>query len=543
MGRLPAYYEVGNYGDGREGYAYAYVEATAERGNPRSVLEALETFHKRWSMLHVGPLKGEILDDAVRQAALSRMQEEQRSEDRKRDLPDEQRVQHRRKFVALEVGGYIGYSAVRMAKTLLELTDDTMNSSEKQESSSRPFLVVSLERNAENASYARKIVEFAGVHDCVKVIQGSLQRDEQEEEEAPGSPLPELELPGDDEDEGSCFKINMNPELREYLMAVDKEEDDETTPLRICPCAMTMRGAALNFDEDTRSQANGQQRTSLQTSGRTVVTTVAPSAADQQALDTLAVLNSDLRPVDVARREVRALQMALEAQKLSLQKNATPLRTNPCTTTPEISSSRASTFRGVSPSTSPSTTTATSSSSTPLNNTSTSSSSSYRLAGVNLLFLDHQKARYCRDLKMLEAWDVVQAGTFVVADNVASKDHLANRAKAVARGKRKGPCRCVNRACDLLHHVGYYDGSKKVKEEIKEAECVRGSTEDHRGEDFYEGRCTFVKMLQDAEKASKNVESTRTIPLSTSSNASQYESMVYAPEGSEDGICVALRIR
>ncbi|CAD7953443.1 unnamed protein product, partial [Amoebophrya sp. A25] len=90
------------------------------------------------------------------------------------------------------------------------------------------------------------------------------------------------------------------------------------------PGTTTMRGAALNFDEDTRGQANVQQRTSLQTS-RSVVTTVAPSSADQQALDALAVLNADLTRVDVARREVRALQMGLEAQKLSLQKNATEL--------------------------------------------------------------------------------------------------------------------------------------------------------------------------------------------------------------------------
>jgi len=85
---------------------------------------------------------------------------------------------------------------------------------------------------------------------------------------------------------------------------------------------------------------------------------------------------------------------------------------------------------------------------------SSSSSSELGVAPFDLVFLDHRKPFYLRDLKLLRAARVVDPNTTtVIADNVAPREHLRNRAEAVARGKRRGPCVCSNKACDFLEHV------------------------------------------------------------------------------------------
>ncbi|VEU37303.1 unnamed protein product [Pseudo-nitzschia multistriata] len=72
----------------------------------------------------------------------------------------------------------------------------------------------------------------------------------------------------------------------------------------------------------------------------------------------------------------------------------------------------------------------------------------------DFVFLDHRKPFYLRDLKLLESRGVIDASvTTLVADNVAPLEHLRNRAQAIARGKRNGPCKCVNKACDFLDYV------------------------------------------------------------------------------------------
>lgn len=70
--------------------AYAFVEATAER-NPESVLESLEIWGEKYPMFQIGATKGALLDDAVRSA---------------------------KPRVAVEIGSFLGYSAVRIARLL-----------------------------------------------------------------------------------------------------------------------------------------------------------------------------------------------------------------------------------------------------------------------------------------------------------------------------------------------------------------------------------------------------------------------------------------
>ena len=72
----------------------------------------------------------------------------------------------------------------------------------------------------------------------------------------------------------------------------------------------------------------------------------------------------------------------------------------------------------------------------------------------DFVFIDHRKAFYLRDLKLLESVGVISATiTTVVADNVAPLVHLKNREESILRGKRRGPCKCVNKACDYLDYM------------------------------------------------------------------------------------------
>eukprot|EP00928_Gymnodinium_smaydae_P089763 TRINITY_DN73677_c0_g1_i1.p2 TRINITY_DN73677_c0_g1~~TRINITY_DN73677_c0_g1_i1.p2 ORF type:complete len:116 (+),score=11.69 TRINITY_DN73677_c0_g1_i1:32-349(+) len=98
-GRLPVYYEAGGQcGDGRERKASAFVRAKAAPGDAVAALDAFEEFHaKHRPLLHVGPQKGAHLDDAVRARAPLRV---------------------------LELGTYIGYSAIRIGRCVC-LTSQT----------------------------------------------------------------------------------------------------------------------------------------------------------------------------------------------------------------------------------------------------------------------------------------------------------------------------------------------------------------------------------------------------------------------------------
>ncbi|KAG8455940.1 hypothetical protein GDO86_001947 [Hymenochirus boettgeri] len=109
-----------------------YVLENAVRGDPQSVVDKLDQFcrSKEWTM-NVGDEKGLILDKVVIEADPS---------------------------IVLELGTYCGYSAVRIARLL------------------KPGArLLSMELNPVHASVARKMIEFAGVHHMVEVLEGSAE--------------------------------------------------------------------------------------------------------------------------------------------------------------------------------------------------------------------------------------------------------------------------------------------------------------------------------------------------------------------------------
>merc|ERR1711957_355389 len=47
---------------------------------------------------------------------------------------------------------------------------------------------------------------------------------------------------------------------------------------------------------------------------------------------------------------------------------------------------------------------------------------------LDFLFLDHQKSKYLRELKMLERWGYIVRGTVVAADNIGGEGHGPGKA-------------------------------------------------------------------------------------------------------------------
>ena len=121
---------TGQFGDGREAAAAEYVESHARRGDVDDVLATIDKFAYEKSMLiNVGDEKGALLDAAVRRA------------DPK---------------VALELGTYCGYSALRIALA------------------APAAKVFSVEFSAANAQIARRIWSHAGVEDRVTCVVGTI---------------------------------------------------------------------------------------------------------------------------------------------------------------------------------------------------------------------------------------------------------------------------------------------------------------------------------------------------------------------------------
>lgn len=135
--------EVGNYGDQREFYASKYVREHAPHNDPDALLFALEEFDLRWTMLHLGSEKGDYLDRAVREVIV-----------RSRISPCPVR--------ALEIGAYIGYSAIRIGRLL---------ATEAHPGST----LVSVEQNEDNAGYAREHVHYAGLSEIVTVLHSRIE--------------------------------------------------------------------------------------------------------------------------------------------------------------------------------------------------------------------------------------------------------------------------------------------------------------------------------------------------------------------------------
>jgi catechol O-methyltransferase len=127
MKRLTTEWQVG---DGREARLADYVAAHARRGDAADVLRAIDAFaYEQSFLINVGDKKGRILDAAVAKV---------------------------RPKLILELGTYLGYSALRMAIA------------------APGARIVSLEFNADNAALARRILDHAGVGERVTVVVGTL---------------------------------------------------------------------------------------------------------------------------------------------------------------------------------------------------------------------------------------------------------------------------------------------------------------------------------------------------------------------------------
>lgn len=118
-------------GDGREEQCARFVTERAPRGDLDAAIAAIDEFAYRHKFLiNVGDEKGAILDAAVERARPMRM---------------------------LELGAYVGYSALRTARKLPP-----------------GGKLYSVEFNADNAAITRRILEHAGVGDRVTVLHGYL---------------------------------------------------------------------------------------------------------------------------------------------------------------------------------------------------------------------------------------------------------------------------------------------------------------------------------------------------------------------------------
>jgi catechol O-methyltransferase len=121
---------TGQIGDGREAAAVEYVLNNAKAGDVDDVLAAIDRFAYQKSMLiNVGDEKGALLDAAVQRA-------------------DPQ--------LALELGTYCGYSALRIARA------------------APAAKVLSVELAEANAANARQIWAHAGVDDRITCVVGTI---------------------------------------------------------------------------------------------------------------------------------------------------------------------------------------------------------------------------------------------------------------------------------------------------------------------------------------------------------------------------------
>lgn len=122
--------KTGQIGDGREAAAADYVVANARKGDIDDVIAKVDQFaYEKSLLINVGDEKGELLDAAVRRANPG---------------------------VALELGTYCGYSALRIARAAPAAT------------------VFSIELAEANADVARRIWAHAGIDDRVTCVIGTI---------------------------------------------------------------------------------------------------------------------------------------------------------------------------------------------------------------------------------------------------------------------------------------------------------------------------------------------------------------------------------
>mmetsp|Transcript_27279 Transcript_27279/g.76162 ORF Transcript_27279/g.76162 Transcript_27279/m.76162 type:complete len:288 (+) Transcript_27279:142-1005(+) len=116
--------------DGREYQLFEYVTKNAERGRPDEVIAAIDKYcwEEGEFLMNVGDVKGQVLDEVVRKVQPS---------------------------VAVELGTYMGYGALRIGRLLPD-----------------GGRLVSIEKYEENARLAREIISYAGLDDRIEVVVG-----------------------------------------------------------------------------------------------------------------------------------------------------------------------------------------------------------------------------------------------------------------------------------------------------------------------------------------------------------------------------------
>ncbi|OOF97517.1 hypothetical protein ASPCADRAFT_206344 [Aspergillus carbonarius ITEM 5010] len=122
--------------DGREVDLLHYIFNRSDikqiRGNPAKVLNVIEEYHSQFKpLMNIGRVKGKFITDIIADRKPSMM---------------------------IELGGYIGYSAILFGDTI-------------RKNGGKQFL--SIEKNPEMAAIATQLVELAGLRDYVRIIIGA----------------------------------------------------------------------------------------------------------------------------------------------------------------------------------------------------------------------------------------------------------------------------------------------------------------------------------------------------------------------------------
>lgn len=130
MKRLEREWQVG---DGREQEVLDYVKMKIADRSPDAVLALIDEYASQKKILiNVGNEKGKILDNVI---------------------------QNYKPKLALELGAYVGYSAIRMGRLM------------------QGGKLISVEFNEANAKIARQMIDLAGLSQTVEVIHGYLGDD------------------------------------------------------------------------------------------------------------------------------------------------------------------------------------------------------------------------------------------------------------------------------------------------------------------------------------------------------------------------------
>ncbi|OQD76898.1 hypothetical protein PENDEC_c003G01051 [Penicillium decumbens] len=122
--------------DGREvdllHYIYSRPDIKQLRGNPQKVVSAIDDYHSKFNVLmNVGAAKGSFVTNLITK---------------------------RRPSVMIELGGYVGYSAILFGEAI-------------KANGGKQFL--SIEKNPEMAAVANQLVDLAGLRDIVRIIVGA----------------------------------------------------------------------------------------------------------------------------------------------------------------------------------------------------------------------------------------------------------------------------------------------------------------------------------------------------------------------------------